>query len=122
MNIVIVDDAKMIRDRIKESFESIKNIEIVGEANNGIDGLDIINKTNPDFVLLDFRMPGLNGIEVIKKLKENNCKAKISIFTSYPYPQYRKKCLEEGADYFFDKTVDLQNLKNLIMQLSKEAV
>jgi DNA-binding NarL/FixJ family response regulator len=120
MKIVIADDSVLLRNRIKESLKGMNNIEIVGEANNGIEALEIINEKIPDFILLDIRMPGLNGIEVLKKIKGNlNNKAKVCIFTNYPYSQYRTKCMEEGADYFFDKNIDFQEVKNLIAQLAQ---
>jgi DNA-binding NarL/FixJ family response regulator len=120
MKIVIADDSVLLRDRIKESLKDINNIEIVGEASNGIEALEIINEKIPDFILLDIRMPGLNGIEVLKKIKGNLKKAKVCIFTNYPYSQYRTKCMEEGADYFFDKNINFQEVKNLIIQLAQK--
>jgi len=119
MKLIIVDDSDLIRDRIKESLKDIREVEIVGEADNGIEAIKIIQENNPDFVLLDIRMPELNGIEVLKKLKDSKSKMIICIFSNYPYSQYKQKCIEAGADYFFDKNQDFQEIKNLIIQLLK---
>ena len=70
MKILIADDSQLIRERIRESIEDIKNVEIVSEAKNGTEAFDLIIKQNPDFILLDIRMPELNGIEVLKENKE----------------------------------------------------
>jgi len=118
MKIVIADDSEMLRERIKSSLKEIDNVEIIGEATNGNEAIKIILETNPDFVLLDIRMPELNGIEVLKKMKENGSKSKTCIFTNYPYSQYKVKCMEEGADYFFDKNKDFQEIKSLIAKLA----
>jgi len=120
MKILIADDSAMLRERIKNSLSDIQEVEIVGEAINGNEAIRIINEKKPDFVLLDIRMPELNGIEVLKKIKENGSKLKTCIFTNYPYSQYKVKCMEEGADYFFDKNKDFQEIKNLIAELAKK--
>lgn len=121
MKIVIADDSKLLCNSIKESLNDLKNIKIIGEANNGTEAVKIIEEKKPDFVILDIRMPEMNGIEVLRKIKEGNNKLKVCIFTNYPYSQYKEKCLEEGADYFFDKNINFQEIKNLIVQLAKES-
>lgn len=120
MKIVIADDSEMLRERIKESLKDIKEVEIVGEAKDGIEAVKIIEEKNPDFVLLDIRMPEMNGIEVLKKIKKGKSKTKVCIFTNYPYSQYKEKCIEEGADYFFDKNINFQEIKNLIVELAQK--
>lgn len=122
MKIVIADDSDMLRERIKETLKNIENVDIVGEAKTGTEAIKIIQEKNPDFVLLDIRMPELNGIEVLKKIKNLERKIKVCIFTNYPYMQYQQKCAEEGADYFFDKNVNIQEIKNLIEQLSMNSM
>jgi CheY-like chemotaxis protein len=72
--------------------------------------LTVIKEKQPDLVVLDIRMPGLNGIEVLKKMKEHGLRCKICILTNYPQQQYKEKCLTEGADYFFDKNKDFKLL------------
>ena len=100
MKIIIVDDSELLRNSIKESLNDLKNIKIIGEADNGTEAVKIIEEKKPDFVILDIRMPEMNGIEVLKKIKGRDNKLKVCIFTNYPYSQYKEKCLEEGADYF----------------------
>ena len=117
MRIVIADDSELLIDRIKESLKDIKGVKIVGEAKNGIEALKIIREKEPDFIFLDICLPELNGIEVLKKMKENGSKSKVCIFTNYPYSQYETKCMAEGADYFFDKNNDFQEIKKLIEKL-----
>lgn len=121
MKIVIADDSELLRNSIKESLNDLQNIKIVGEADNGIEAVKIIEEKKPDFVILDIRMPEMNGIEVLRRIKEGGTKLKVCVFTNYPYSQYKEKCLEEGADYFFDKNINFQEIKNLIIQLAKEA-
>jgi DNA-binding NarL/FixJ family response regulator len=122
MKILIVDDSELLRDRLRDSLMAVKDVEIVGEATNGIEAMEIIKDKNPDFIILDIRMPEMNGITVLEKMKEQGSKSKICIFTNYPYSQYKQKCIEEGADYFFDKNQDFKEIINLIAELSDKQI
>jgi YesN/AraC family two-component response regulator len=122
MKILIVDDSKLLRDRLRDSLLAIENVEIVGEAANGTEAMEIIKDKNPDFIILDIRMPGMNGITVMEKMKEQGSKSKICIFTNFPYPQYKQKCLSEGADYFFDKNQDFKEIINLATEFSDNKI
>ncbi len=98
-----------------------KNIQILGEPTNGIETLQLIDIKEPDMIILDIRMPLMNGIQVLKHLKSYGIKTIVCILTSYPYPQYKKKCLALGADYFFNKSDDFEKInyaleKELIKQ------
>ena len=118
MKLLIADDSALLRDRLKSLVMTVKNVEIVGEAENGIVALQLIKEKKPDFVILDIRMPELNGIETLKRIKEGGSRAKICILTNYPYPQYRERCLAEGADYFFDKNQDFQQIIKVVASLA----
>ena len=79
--------------------------------------LQLIREKEPDLAILDIRMPEMNGIEVLKKIRELKMKIKVCILTNYPYPQYKKRCFEEGADYFFRKTEDFEDINIVITEL-----
>jgi DNA-binding NarL/FixJ family response regulator len=117
MKIVIADDSILLRDRIISLLNSINNISIVYEAKNGADALQLIIEKEPDLAILDIRMPGMNGLEVLKKIREYKLIVKVCILTNYTYPQYKKRCMEEGADYFFSKTEDFEDIKILISDM-----
>ena len=118
MKIVIADDSIMFRERIVGLLKSINNVEIAGEADNGLEILKLIKEKKPDLAILDIRMPEMNGIEVLRKIRENGTKIKTCILTSYPYKQYRDRCAIEGADYFFDKNLDIKQITDLITTLA----
>jgi|SRR5664280_662239 len=122
MKIVIADDSPLLRDRIKSLLNSIdENLEVF-EAENGQDALQIIKKKQPDLAILDIRMPEMNGIEVLKKIRELKMKVKVCILTNYAYPIYKKRCLEAGADYFLRKNEDFEEIETIVsdMLLIKE--
>ena len=117
MKIVIADDSSLMRDRIKSLLNNINNISMVYEAKKGVEALHLIMEKEPDLAILDIRMPEMNGIEVLIKIRELKMKTKVCILTSYPYPQYRKRCLEAGADYFLSKTEDFEQIEIVISDM-----
>jgi len=120
MKIVIADDSALWRDRIKSLLIDINEVFVLNEAENGADALQIITEKKPDLAILDIRMSGMNGIEVLKKIRELNMKVKVCMLTSYPYPQYKKRCLEAGADYFLSKTEDFEDIKIVVTDMMVE--
>ena len=92
----------------------------MGEAENGTEALKLIREKDPDMAILDIRMPDMNGIEVLKKIRETGPRPMICILTNYPYKQYKERCMVEGADYFFDKNQDIEKLIDLIASLAPE--
>ena len=120
MKIVIADDSALLRDRIKSLLNSLNNISVVYEAKDGVEALQLILEKEPDLAIIDIRMPEMNGIEVLKKIRELKMKTKVCILTNYPYPQYKKKCLEAGADYFLSKTEDFEDIKIVITDMLRE--
>jgi len=122
MKIVIADDSALWRDRIKSILIDINNVFVAGEAENGEDALQLIREKDPDLAIIDIRMPEMNGIEVLKKIRELKMKVKICILTSYPYPQYKKRCFEAGADYFLSKTEDFEEINVIINNMLRDKV
>jgi len=118
MKIVIADDSSLLRDRIKSLLNSMKNVFVVGEAENGVDALKLIREKEPDLAIIDIRMPEMNGIEVLKRIRELKMKVKVCILTNYPYPLYKLRCFEAGADYFLRKTEDFEDLNTIITDLA----
>ncbi len=117
MRLFIVDDSSLICERIRAVVSDIKGFEIVGEAVEQSEAIQSINKTNPDVVILDIRLPKGNGIEVLRELKNKDHAPVVIMLTNYPYPQYRTKCNAIGADYFFDKSTEFGRIKEVLRQL-----
>jgi len=100
-----------------EMLSELPGIEIIGHAQNVSDALSAIKKLNPDVVILDIRIPGGSGIDVLQDIKKEKEAPMVIILTNYPYPQYRKKCLGLGADYFFDKSTEFEKVTELFKRL-----
>ena len=102
-------------------LSEIEGIEIIGEAQDGIEARDRIPELKPDVLILDIRMPWRSGIDVLRDIKQSDPATKVIILTNYPYPQYRKKCMEEGADFFFDKSTEFEKVPEVIEQLLQDS-
>jgi DNA-binding NarL/FixJ family response regulator len=119
VKVYILDDSTLLREALKAMLllSVSEEIEIAGEADNPGDAIEDILKLNPDVVILDIRMPDGNGIDIIEFIKKKNLFTIVIVFTNYPYRQYREKCMELGADFFFDKSNDFEKIPELLKQL-----
>ncbi len=117
MKIVIADDSSLLRERIRSLLNIINHNSVVYEAENGAEALQLIREKEPDLAILDIRMPEMNGIEVLKKIRELKMKVKICILTNYDYPIYKKRCFEAGADYFLRKTENFEDINIIVTGL-----
>ncbi|HXD33705.1 MAG TPA: response regulator transcription factor [Pyrinomonadaceae bacterium] len=118
LKLVIADDSITLCDRLVNMFSEVDGVEIVGLAKDVPSADEAINRLQPDVVILDIQMPGGSGIDVLKAMKQRHDTAIAIMLTNHPYPQYRQKCLELGADYFFSKSTDAQRLLEVIGQLA----
>ena len=101
----IADDSPIIRERLVTMLDEVGGTELVGQAATAFEAIQGIRELKPDVVILGYRMPeGGSGLDVLQAAKGDTTAAPLVIvLTQYPYPAYREKCLELGADYFFDK-------------------
>jgi DNA-binding NarL/FixJ family response regulator len=99
---------------------NIAGVEIVGQAHNAQDAIASISELKPDVVILDIRLLGKSGIDVLKDIRDKKLPIRVIMMTNYPYPQYRKKCEALGADYFFDKVTEIEEIPKVIEKLAKD--
>jgi DNA-binding NarL/FixJ family response regulator len=121
MKVFVVDDSHLVRERIIEMISELQGVEISGQAERAKEAVASIQKLKPDVVVLDIRLPGGNGIEVLKEIKKDKSAPIIIILTNYPYPQYKKKCKEAGADFFFDKSTEFHKIIQVLKKLIQES-
>jgi len=110
MKIIIADDSPIFRARLFTLLDELEDVEIVGQADSGPGALEIIRTSSPDAVIMDIRMPGLTGIQVLEEIRKTRPDLLIVMMTNYSYQQYRERCRKAGADYFFDKSHDIEKI------------
>lgn len=101
--VVVAEDNEIVRKGIKRFLNKAADIEVVGEAQDGIDALELVNKLVPDLLLLDVEMPRLNGIEVARQMKEKNKKTRILVLSAYDDQEYIQEMLGTGVSGYLIK-------------------
>ena len=116
MKVLLADDSKLVRERLAVQLCELEKVELVGETDYIPELLELIQRLKPDVVVLDIHMPGGNGIQALAAIKKEPGSPVVIMLAMLPYPQYRKRCLEAGAEFFFDKATEF----DLVMQALKQ--
>lgn len=101
--IVIADDHVLIREMIRKSIESIQNLQVVGEAGDGLECVEAVKRLRPDLVILDVTMPGMHGIGVIKEIKTISRNTRVLVLTMHKSKLHISRALSAGADGYLLK-------------------
>lgn len=118
INIVIADDHVLIRDGIKALLQSIDEFEVVGEAADGEELIQLIDSLNPEIVLLDITMPKKTGIEVISEVKQYNHSVKFIMLSMHDNPEYVLKSVQAGALSYLLKNTDHEEIIKAVKAVS----
>ncbi|MBN2323373.1 MAG: response regulator transcription factor [Spirochaetes bacterium] len=123
MKLLIADDSKAVRERLYEMLSDIPGVKEIIQAKSGSEAVALTREHDPDVVILDIRMPGReehnkgNGISSLEKIKKFKNTTVVIMLTNYPLPQYRKECMNRGADHFFDKSIEFEKVIAVIENL-----
>lgn len=97
ITILVVDDHPVVRDGLLAILGTQSDFQIAGEAASGEQALDLFERLRPDIVLLDLEMPGMNGVEVIRRLRANHPDVRIVVFTAFDTDERILSALQAGA-------------------------
>ena len=120
MKVFIVDDSRAFRKELINLLSKLKEVEIVGQAQDSVKAMEAIQRLKPDGVILGIPIPGGNGIRLVKNIKKDKLAPIVIILTHYPYRQYRKKYMDAGADFFFDKSTEFEKVIDVLKKLIKD--
>jgi two-component system response regulator DevR len=113
--VLIVDDSEQIRKRLAALLAESSQIRIIGQAGNSVEALDAVRRLKPDTVILDIRMPGGSGIDLLKEIKTRYPEIKVIMLTNFDFDQYRRQCRRLGADHFLNKTMEFEKVADTIL-------
>lgn len=121
VKVMIADDSDVFRARLVNLLSEYPSIGIVGEARDGIGAIILLEKYKPDVVILDIRMPGETGFDILKKVKKQKSAPIVIMLTNYPYKQYKERCQKDGADYFFDKATEFEKIPLVLEKIANSS-
>lgn len=116
MKIVIADDHPLMLAGIRRVLEEADDFEIVGEAHTGSQVLPLVARTNPDVVLLDMRMPGLDGLGCLERIRIRYPKVKVVVLSVFANPEQIQAALKRGASGYIVKNINPLDLASAIRQ------
>ena len=119
MRLILVDDSALVRALLIDRLNQVRGIQIVGEATDAPEALDMIRELKPEAVILDFKLPGGNGLSVLRGMRLENLCPLVLVLTNYPFPQYRAACLNAGAHYFLDKSTEFDGVIEILEQAAQ---
>lgn len=103
IKILIADDQSILADGIKSVLQSCEDFEVVGIAHDGFEALKLLDETQPDVVLMDIRMPNMNGVIATREMKRKNPDVKVLILTTFDDSDYILSAINHGASGYLLK-------------------
>jgi len=114
VKLLLVDDSGIMRERIVRVVSRFRDITIVEEAEDVATAVKGISKHSPDIIILDLRVRGGSGLDVLKRTVKGKDYTLAIVLTNYPFPEYREKCAGLGADYFLDKATEFEDIPEIL--------
>jgi DNA-binding NarL/FixJ family response regulator len=122
LRVLIADDHRLIAEGIKRSLEESGDFEVVAEATTGSQILPLIRRTSPEVVLLDLRMPGVDGLTALEQIKRDHPDVKVVILSASSDQQVIQAALAKGASAYVIKSVNPVDLASTLRQVMEENV
>ena len=116
VRVLIADDTANIRESLSALISRIEGVEIVALAETGTQALEMLRALKPDVVTLDIRMPGVNGIKVLETIRHENVPTTVIVLTGLDETEYRRRCFDVGADYYFHKATEFEKVMDVLKE------
>ncbi|HEY2543340.1 MAG TPA: response regulator transcription factor [Gaiellaceae bacterium] len=114
IRVLVVDDQPLVRSGFRMVLEERPDLELVGEASDGVQALELARELDPDVILMDVRMPNLDGVEATRRLVESGTRARILVLTTFDLDEYVYAAIRAGASGFLLKDVEPAELVDAI--------
>jgi DNA-binding NarL/FixJ family response regulator len=122
IRVLLVDDHRLILAGIRAALEKTGEIEVVGEAVEGKQVLRLIHQTNPDVVLLDLRLPDMNGLACLDRIRQSYPEVKVVVLSAFSDPEHIESAFKRGATTYIVKSVHPTDLPSALRQALEQTV
>jgi DNA-binding NarL/FixJ family response regulator len=122
IKVLLADDHRLILSGIRRALEEVEDIEVVGEAESGSQVLPLIHQTSPDLVLLDLRLPDMNGLACLDAIRKRYPEVKVVILSAFSDPEHIQAAFQRGATAYIVKSVSPVDLPSALRQALEDTV
>ena len=122
IRVLLADDHRLILEALERTFDEVEGIEIVGTANDGRQVVPLITRTNPDLVLLDMRMPEMDGLTCLERIRKQHPRVKVVMLSAFDDPERVRAALKRGASAYIVKTVNPLDLPAALRQVVQPTI
>lgn len=114
IKVMVVDDHDIVREGLRQILEISSDVKVIGEARNGLDCLEQLDRLSPDIIFMDIQMPGISGIETTRLARKKKPGARVIILTIYHDAEFVTEAIQAGAIGYVLKTVGKDELHKII--------
>ena len=119
IKIVIVDDHEMVRNGLSVMLEREEDFTVIGEANNGKEAVELVGKLQPDVVLMDLRMPEMDGVEAMRQIRAKDDSVEFLVLTTFDSDEYIFDAIEAGAKGYLLKDTSREELFKAVRTVNR---
>ena len=119
IKVFLVDDVRELRALVRLVLEEDPQIRVVGEASNGLEGVEGVTRTQPDVVLLDLSMPDMDGLEAIPLMRSAAPNARLVVLSGHEAGRVSLEALQQGATRYVNKSSDLDEVRAIVHEVAQ---
>ena len=122
IKVLLADDHRLILAGVRRALDEVDDLEVVGEAETGSQVLPLIHQTSPDLVLLDLRLPDMNGLSCLDAIRKRYPEVKVVVLSAFSDPEHIQAAFQRGATAYIVKSVNPVDLPSALRQALEETV
>jgi DNA-binding NarL/FixJ family response regulator len=117
IRVLLCDDVALLRELLRYELEEDDGVVVVGEADNGLDGVRLVDELQPDVVVLDLAMPGIDGLEALTLIRQREHPPVVIVHSGFDASMMRERVLALGAAAYLEKGGNLREVRDAIRRL-----